>query len=165
MQYNNEIADKTPADIDRLVRDNIGLVKKIVRKFKPRGHHEYEEMMQYGTMGLWKGIKAHDPNKGKLTTIAYRPICWEILLYLRNKKRAAKHDNCRVYRNDMQYTAEHVKENLWEVLDSLDDADKSLIDDLINIPAYANIAAKRNITTQQLKCLVKKLIDKVRFVI
>lgn len=73
-------------DENKLILDNMGLVKSIARKCRPYNRTEYEEYVQVGTIGLLKAIRAHKPEMGKLTTIAWTAIIWEISRYKRKNK-------------------------------------------------------------------------------
>lgn len=70
-----------------LVSKNLGLVKEIVRQFRPPNRTEYDEYVQVGTIGLLKAIRKHDPARGALSTIAWRHIKWEIIRYIKKSKR------------------------------------------------------------------------------
>jgi RNA polymerase sigma factor (sigma-70 family) len=64
---------------EQLILDNMGLVVSIARSLKPSSDLELEEYIQSGRIGLWKAIQKHNPKKGKLTTIAWYYIRWEII--------------------------------------------------------------------------------------
>ena len=66
-----------------LIINNMGLVKKIAKMFRPPNRTEYEEYVQVGRIGLMKAIRKHEPAKGKLTTIAWNHIKWEIMRYIK----------------------------------------------------------------------------------
>lgn len=73
---------------DRLIAENRGLVKTIVRQFNPKNRNEFEEYEQAGLIGLLKAIRKHDANKGKLTTIAFYYITGEISRYIKKEKKS-----------------------------------------------------------------------------
>lgn len=64
---------------DKLIRSNLGLVIKIAKGFNPRDINELDEYIQIGTIGLLKAIRKYNPNKGKLSTIAWPYIYYGIL--------------------------------------------------------------------------------------
>ena len=69
---------------EELVRDNIALVKYIVRRFTGRGV-EYEDLFQYGCMGLLKAVDRFDPNYSvQFSTYAVPVIMGEIRRFLRD---------------------------------------------------------------------------------
>ena len=69
---------------EELVRDNIALVKYIVRRFSGRGV-EYEDLFQYGCMGLLKAVDRFDPNYSvQFSTYAVPVIMGEIRRFLRD---------------------------------------------------------------------------------
>ena len=68
---------------EALVRDNLALVKYIVKRFA--GRAEYEDLYQYGCMGLLKAIDRFDPSSPvRFSTYAVPVIMGEIRRYLRD---------------------------------------------------------------------------------
>ena len=69
---------------EELVQDNLALVKYIVRRFAGRGA-EYEDLFQYGCMGLLKALDRFDPAYPvQFSTYAVPVIMGEIRRYLRD---------------------------------------------------------------------------------
>jgi len=69
---------------ERLVRENIALVKFIVKRFLGRGA-EYDDLFQFGCMGLLKAIDRYDPSfQAQFSTYAVPVIMGEIRRYLRD---------------------------------------------------------------------------------
>ena len=67
-----------------LVRKNIALVKSLVKKFLNRGH-EYEDLLQLGSIGLIKAIQNYDPSYNvRFSTYAVPMIMGEIKRFLRD---------------------------------------------------------------------------------
>lgn len=69
-----------------------------------------DEYIQLGRIGLWKAILKHDPKRGKLTTIAWNYIRWEIIRHINKNK---KHKHSELYSNSAYY---HDKVPLWEFI-------------------------------------------------
>jgi RNA polymerase sigma factor (sigma-70 family) len=57
---------------DKLVRDNMGLVKKFVMRLHKASsaYAEVEDLMQAGAIGLVRTLDGYDPNKGAFSTFA-----------------------------------------------------------------------------------------------
>ncbi len=69
---------------DALVRENIALVKYIVKRFSGRGA-EYDDLFQYGCLGLLKAIDRFDPDYPvRFSTYAVPVIMGEIRRFLRD---------------------------------------------------------------------------------
>lgn len=69
---------------DALVSENIALVKYIVKRFMNRGA-EYDDLFQYGCMGLLKAIERFDPDfPVQFSTYAVPVIMGEIRRFLRD---------------------------------------------------------------------------------
>ncbi len=67
-----------------LVKNNIGLIKSIVKRFLNRGY-EYEDLFQLGSIGLLKAIKNFDPGYNvRFSTYAVPMIAGEIKRFLRD---------------------------------------------------------------------------------
>lgn len=86
-----------------LIINNLGLVKEIVRRFKPQNRTEYDEYIQVGSIGLLKAIRKHDPVKGALSTIAWHHIRWEIIRYIKKHKRAHHIESIDNHNEDASY--------------------------------------------------------------
>ena len=73
-----------PQARERLVLENVALVKYIVRRFLGRGV-EYDDLLQFGCMGLLKAIDRFDPSyQAQFSTYAVPVIMGEIRRYLRD---------------------------------------------------------------------------------
>ena len=73
-----------PKAREELVRENLALVKYLVRRFLDRGK-EYDDLYQYGCMGLLKAIDRFDLNYDvAFSTYAVPVIIGEIRRYLRD---------------------------------------------------------------------------------
>ena len=73
-----------PRAREELVRENIPLVKHIVKRFLNRGA-EYDDLFQYGCLGLLKAIDRFDPEYAvQFSTYAVPVIMGEIRRYLRD---------------------------------------------------------------------------------
>src|SRR5574344_515987 len=90
MVYTNDYEDIIKArngDKDKmsmLVKNNLGLVYSITKRFQNRGH-DMEDLNQIGTIGLIKAIKHFDTNYDvKLSTYAVPYILGEIKRYIRD---------------------------------------------------------------------------------
>lgn len=69
---------------EELVKENIALVKFIVKRFLDRGA-EYDDLFQYGCLGLLKAIDRFDPEfQVQFSTYAVPVIMGEIRRYLRD---------------------------------------------------------------------------------
>ena len=72
---------------------------------------------------MWKAIQKHDPKKGKLTTIAWNHIRWEIIRYIKKNKKDKSLEEC-LYLEPSQSTEDH----LWEFEpSSLTDIEKRVL--------------------------------------
>ena len=72
------------AAMEKLVVDNMGLVRTVAVKFRDRGT-EFEDLMQIGTMGMIKAIHSFDTTRGTaFSTYAVPLIVGEIRRHLRD---------------------------------------------------------------------------------
>lgn len=83
---------------NELIIENAALITKLAKSFKPKDKNQLEEYIQLGRIGLMKAIRKHNPDKGKLSTIAWNSIRWEILKFLskENKNNTSSIDNVQV---------------------------------------------------------------------
>ena len=71
-------------EMERMIRDNNGLIWSIVKRFNGRGY-ELEDLYQIGCMGFIKSIKRFDTNYDvKLSTYAVPYMIGEIKRYIRD---------------------------------------------------------------------------------
>ena len=70
--------------MDKLIKENNGLIWSIVKRFMNRGY-EVEDLYQIGCMGFIKSIKRFDTNfEVKLSTYAVPYILGEIKRFIRD---------------------------------------------------------------------------------
>ncbi len=99
------------AAMERLVLDNMGLVRTIAVKFRDRGT-EFEDLMQIGTMGMIKAIHSFDVSRGTaFSTYAVPLIVGEIRRHLRDDglirvSRGTRHTGMLLMRERARITAE-----------------------------------------------------------
>ena len=76
--------DGNKFEMDRLIRENNGLIWSIVKRFMNRGY-EVEDLYQIGCMGFIKSIKRFDTNfEVKLSTYSVPYILGEIKRFIRD---------------------------------------------------------------------------------
>ncbi len=74
----------TPLLQDRLVEENLGLVRMAIKRYRGFGVED-EDLMQIGSMGLIKAARDYDPQKQvQFSTYAVAKIVGEIKTYLRD---------------------------------------------------------------------------------
>ena len=73
-----------------LIEHNMRLVAHIAKKYQ-NAEEDMEEMISIGTIGLIKAVMTFQPQKGsRLSTYAARCIDNELLMHLRNRRKAAR---------------------------------------------------------------------------
>lgn len=99
------------AAMERLVIDNMGLVRTLAVKFRDRGT-EFEDLMQIGTMGMIKAIHSFDTARGTaFSTYAVPLIVGEIRRHLRDDglirvSRGTRHTGMLLMRERARIAAE-----------------------------------------------------------
>lgn len=81
---------KTPEEAERitaLFNDNINLANRVAQKYYKTKYWEFDEALQIARMGLWKACLIWDPNKYRLSTLAYNIINRDFIDYDRQQKR------------------------------------------------------------------------------
>ncbi len=111
---------------EELVRENIGLVKFIVRRYLNRGM-EYEDLFQYGCLGLLKAVDRFDPSFSvRFSTYAVPVIMGEIQRCIRDDNpihvsRTIQESARRVEDYVQRYTQDNRRTpSLSEVADALE---------------------------------------------
>lgn len=101
--------------MERLVVDNMGLVRSVAVKFRDRGT-EYEDLVQIGTMGMIKAIHSFDLTRGTaFSTYAVPLIVGEIRRHLRDDglirvSRGTRHTGMLLMRERARIVAEEGRE-------------------------------------------------------
>ena len=103
------------AAMERLVLDNMGLVRTVAVKFRDRGT-EFEDLLQIGTMGMIKAIHSFDTSRGTaFSTYAVPLIVGEIRRHLRDDglirvSRGTRHTGMLLMRERARIAAEEGRE-------------------------------------------------------
>lgn len=78
------MATATRPDRQRLIEDNLPLVRALARPFAGRGE-ALDDLVQVGSIGLIKAVDRFDPARGSLVAYAVPTIRGEIRRYLRDR--------------------------------------------------------------------------------
>lgn len=101
--------------LDVLIQQNMGLVKRIVLRFKDRGC-EYDDLVQIGTIGMIKAVKSFDFSFNTVfSTYAVPLIIGEIRRYLRDDglikiSRQIKKNGIDIMRKKEEFEKTHSRE-------------------------------------------------------
>lgn len=108
-------------EMDKLIRDNNGLIWSIVKRFMNRGY-EVEDLYQIGCIGFIKSIKRFDTNfEVKLSTYSVPYILGEIKRFIRDDgpikiSRSIKELNIKIIELQKEYLNKYGKEITLEQL-------------------------------------------------
>lgn len=84
------LKNKTPEEAERIKQlfdDNINLANKVAQKYYKTKYWEFDEAIQLARLGLWKACLIWDPDKYRLSTLAYNIINRDFIDYDRQQKR------------------------------------------------------------------------------
>ena len=110
--------------VSTLMENNLGLVRSIALRFRDRGV-EYEDLVQIGSIGMFKAIKSFDIDKGTaFSTYAVPLIIGEIRRFIRDDglikvSRIYKQQGAMLMKEREKYVAEYGCEPKIEVLAKL----------------------------------------------
>lgn len=82
--------NKTPeeaAKINKLFEDNINIANKIASKYYRTKYWDYDEALQIARMGLWKACLIWNPEKYRISTLAYNIINRDFMDYDTKQKK------------------------------------------------------------------------------
>lgn len=93
---------KTPEEAERIIETfnkNINLANRVAQKYYKTKYWDFDEAIQIARMGLWKACLIWDPNKYRLSTLAYNIINRDFIDFDRQQKRQPDilfnlEDNC-----------------------------------------------------------------------
>lgn len=140
-----------------LILENMGLVKHIAKKFKPKDTNVMEEYIQCGTIGLWEAIQRHDPAKGKLTTIAWYYIFMEIQRFIK-KENKYKHKHWGIKES---MVSKHV-ENIYDLIPLLTEQENRIIQHRLSGLNLEEIATEENLKKHQVAKIYHRVLKKIR---
>ena len=94
--------NKTPEEaekINKLFEDNINIANKIASKYYRTKYWDYDEALQIARMGLWKACLIWNPEKYRISTLAYNIINRDFMDYDNKQKKQPEilfhmEDNC-----------------------------------------------------------------------
>lgn len=84
------LKNKTPEEAERITKlfnDNINLANRVAQKYYKTKYWEFDEAIQLARMGLWKACLIWNPDKYRLSTLAYNIINRDFIDYDRQQKR------------------------------------------------------------------------------
>lgn len=132
------LANKTPEEAERITKlfeDNINIANKIASKYYKTKYWDFDESIQIARMGLWKACLIWDPEKYRLSTLAYNIINRDFI----------DHDSQQKKQPDILFNLEDtcVTEDL-SLNDVLEDPDSDVTSDYENRDAMTELT--RDIT-------------------
>ena len=82
--------NKTPEEVEKITEmfnKNINIANKIASKYYKTHYWDYDEALQIAKMGLWKACLIWDPEKYRLSTLAYNIINRDFIDFDREQKK------------------------------------------------------------------------------
>lgn len=82
--------NKSPEEVEvitKLFNDNINIAYKVASKYYKTKYWDYDEALQIAKTGLWKACLIYDPNKYKISTLAYSVIHHDFMDYDKIQKK------------------------------------------------------------------------------
>lgn len=135
MSYYEKISakHKSPEEVARiqeLFDKNINIANKIASKYYKTKYWDYEEALQIARMGLWKACLIWDPDKYRISTLAYNIINRDFIDFDREQKKQPA--------------------ILFNLEDNCVTDDLSLNDVLVDVEAYVEQDMEQNATMKEL---------------
>lgn len=142
MSYYEKISakNKTLEEVERikkLFEDNINIANKIASKYYKTKYWDYDEALQIARMGLWKACLIWNPEKYRISTLAYNIINRDFIDFDREQKKQPDilfnlEDNCVT--DDLSLNDVLIDEDSYVEEDILqDDAMQELNQDIVYI--------------------------------
>ncbi len=146
---------------DELIEKNMGLATNVVKLFKPRSKLEFDEYLEQARVGLLRAIKKHErePGIGKLSTLAYRSIKWEILALIKQRKRYSSRHQRLI---DVPYERELGNKIEESLPSSLTDQERKIIMMLASGYKKTEIYRTLGIGQSKFNGIMKTVIGKIK---
>lgn len=148
-------------NVNELISSHLGMVKKIVKKFKPQNQEEYDELFSAGQEGLWRAAKTYNKDIAKFSTYAYRPISWAIIkkIALIKKRRL----NTPIANSEkITFYQQMYHEKIVDYLPTLSESEQSIVDSLIAQKKLVEIGRELGLSKTVLRRKITKLIKYIR---
>lgn len=126
-------------DKERLVEENLALVGLVIKKhFRSwLDMIEYEDLFQYGCLGLIAAAEAYDPGMGyKFSSLATKAIKNEILHLMQSKR---KRDNVLHPKRDVRLDAKTIKASQPDYRDSDTEVEANFVADPNDVIGLAEL--------------------------
>lgn len=158
------LKNKTPEEAEQITKNfeaNKNIAYKIASKYYKTQYWDFDEALQIALMGLWKACLIWDPNKFRLSTLAYNIINRDFIDFDRQQKRQPDilfnlEDNCVT--DDLSLNDVLIDENIDIEEDVVqDEALKELNQDIIYI--LDDIAEDFNLPKSTVKMIYIVLIE------
>lgn len=84
------LKNKTPEEAEKITaifNENINMAYKLASKYYKTGYWDYHEALQIAQMGLWKACLIWDPDKYRLSTLAYNIMNRDFMDYDTQQKK------------------------------------------------------------------------------
>lgn len=84
------LKNKEPEEAERIIKlfnENINIANRVAQKYYKTKYWDFDEALQIARMGLWKACLIWDPNKYRLSTLAYNIINRDFIDFDRQQKR------------------------------------------------------------------------------
>ena len=123
---------------EQMIKDNIGLVHSIAKRFKGRGE-DYDDLYQAGCVGLIKAVDNFDASKGFLfSTYAVPVIMGEIRRLFRDGgaikiSRSLKEKSIKVQAIRERFVKKNLREPTLSELSQISGIDKEELSEVLNV--------------------------------
>ena len=145
---------------NKIIIDNMNLIRDTAMKFKPRNYHHFEELVQIASIGMLKAIRAWDGERN-FSTLAVVVMRRQIMNYIRSMSRHFHVFPLSTTPNDsLIYFQE---ENPTDYLpDNLTKEERTIY--LMRLERYTNreIADVLGLTYKEFKDILRSMIRKVK---
>lgn len=84
------LKNKTPEEAEKIIKlfnENINMAYKLASKYYKTNYWDYNEALQIAQMGLWKACLIWDPEKYRLSTLAYNIMNRDFMDYDTQQKK------------------------------------------------------------------------------
>lgn len=88
---------------DARVRENLGLVRHVIRRMGLPTHLDRDDLMQAGSIGLLRAIREHVPERGRFSTFSGKHIRWAVIDELRRMDHLTRNHRSNLDPDDRRY--------------------------------------------------------------
>lgn len=153
---NNQMSNKDKTELEKLIKQNYGLIVSQALSFNPKTNDQLDEYIQVGSLAMMRAIKNFDESKGaQFSTFACHCISNSIKNYIKK--------NNKIVEQELIETEAKQRQNFMELVpDNLADIELEIIELKLSNHSIKEISDKIGYPVIKVRNILYKIYEKIR---